>query len=110
MAALLALLSAVWFALSAALQQRGQFALAHGGTPVEGLAGLVRLLAVSVILGILLSDEQLTRPAWHVVVAVAALVAALAGAVLTTLAHRETPIPGVDTKSPEAPRADPAPA
>ena len=34
MAALLALLSAVWFALSAALQQRGQFTLARSGTPV----------------------------------------------------------------------------
>jgi hypothetical protein len=33
-AALLALLSAVWFALSAALQQRGQFTLARSGTPV----------------------------------------------------------------------------
>jgi len=44
------------------------------------------------------------------VVAVAALVAALAGAVLITLANRETPMPGVDTKAPEAPRADPAPA
>jgi hypothetical protein len=48
MAAVLALLSAVWFALSAALQQRGQFALARSGTPVEGVAGLVRLVAVPV--------------------------------------------------------------
>jgi drug/metabolite transporter (DMT)-like permease len=48
MAALLALLSAVWFALSAALQQRGQFTLARGGTAVEGVAGLVRLLAVPI--------------------------------------------------------------
>ncbi len=48
MAAFLALVSAVWFALSAALQQRGQFALARSGTPVEGVAGLVRLVAVPV--------------------------------------------------------------
>jgi drug/metabolite transporter (DMT)-like permease len=54
-AALLALLSAVWFALSAALQQRGQFTLARGGTPVEGVTGLFRLLAVPVwLLGTLI--------------------------------------------------------
>jgi hypothetical protein len=46
MAAVLTLLSAVWFALAAALQQRGQFRLARGGTPVEGVGGLFRLLAV----------------------------------------------------------------
>jgi drug/metabolite transporter (DMT)-like permease len=48
MAAVLALASAVCFALAAALQQRGQFKLAHDGKPVEGLAGLTRLLAVPV--------------------------------------------------------------
>jgi hypothetical protein len=47
-AALLALLSAVWFALSAALQQRGQVTLARGGTPVQGVTALFRLLAVPV--------------------------------------------------------------
>jgi hypothetical protein len=46
-AALLALLSAVWFALSAALQQRGQV-IARGGTPVQGVTALFRLLAVPV--------------------------------------------------------------
>ena len=66
--------------------------------------------AVSVILGIVLFEERLTRPGWHVVVAFAALVAALAGAVLITLANRETPMPGVDAPPPEATRADPAPA
>ena len=35
MAAFLAALSAVFFALAAALQQRGQFALARGGKPVR---------------------------------------------------------------------------
>src|SRR5215213_3064204 len=55
MAALLALLSAVWFALAAALQQRGQFTLARSGTPVEGVTGLFRLLAVPVwLLGTLI--------------------------------------------------------
>jgi drug/metabolite transporter (DMT)-like permease len=49
--------------------------------------------AISVVLGILLLDERLTRPAWHVIVAVAAFLAALAGAVMITLANRETPMP-----------------
>jgi hypothetical protein len=46
MAAFLAALSAVFFALAAALQQRGQFALARGGKGVKGVGQLVRLLAV----------------------------------------------------------------
>ena len=45
---------------------------------------------VSVVLGILLFEERLTRPEWHVVVAIGALGAALAGAALITLANRET--------------------
>jgi len=48
---------------------------------------------VSVVLGILLFDERLTKPEWHVVVAVAALLAALAGAALITFANRETEMP-----------------
>jgi drug/metabolite transporter (DMT)-like permease len=87
-----------------------QLSLATGQLAPAMAAVSVANPAVSVILGIVLFDERLTRPAWHVVVAVAALVAALAGAVLITLANRETPMPGVDTKPPEAPRADPAPA
>jgi hypothetical protein len=53
--------------------------------------------AISVVLGILLFQEQLTRPGWHVVVAVAALLAALGGAALITLANRETEMPGQAT-------------
>ena len=49
--------------------------------------------AISVLLGILLYEERLTRPAWHVAVAVAALLAALAGAWLITMSNRETPMP-----------------
>ena len=48
MAALLALLAAVLFALSAALQQRGQLTLARRGRAVKGPVGLVRLLAIPV--------------------------------------------------------------
>ena len=46
MAAFLALLAAAMFALAAALQQRGQFALARRGDAIKGVAGLLRLLAV----------------------------------------------------------------
>jgi hypothetical protein len=49
--------------------------------------------AISVILGILLFQERLTRPGWHVVVALAALLAALGGAVVITVANRETEMP-----------------
>jgi hypothetical protein len=64
---------------------------------------------VSVILGILLYEERLTRPTWHVVVAGAALLAALAGATIITLGNHETQIPG--KAAPEArSRSDPTPA
>ena len=63
--------------------------------------------AVSVILGLLLFQERLTRPAWHVVVAGAALLAALGGAILITLANRETPMPGQAT-GPDGARTDEA--
>src|ERR1700742_2643065 len=46
MAAILALIAALCFALAAALQQRGQFALARAGRAVKGVAGLTRLIAV----------------------------------------------------------------
>ena len=49
--------------------------------------------AVSVLLGIVLYEERLTRPGWHVAVAFVALFAALGGAVLITLANRETEMP-----------------
>ncbi len=44
---------------------------------------------VSVLLGILLFEERLTRPAWHVVVASLALLAALWGAVMITTGNEE---------------------
>ena len=65
--------------------------------------------AVSVVLGIIVFEERLTRPGWHVGVAVAALLCALAGAVIITLATRETELPGRATPE-DGVRADPAPA
>jgi drug/metabolite transporter (DMT)-like permease len=44
---------------------------------------------VGILIGTLLLDERLERPAWHVVVAVAGLVVALGGAVVISLAHEE---------------------
>ena len=79
-----------------------QLSLATGQLAPAMAAVSVANPAVSVILGIVLFDERLTRPAWHVVVAFAALVAALAGAVLITLANRETPMPGVDAAATRA--------
>ena len=65
--------------------------------------------SVSVMPGILLYEERLTRPTWHVVVAGAALLAALAGATIITLGNRETQIP--EQAAPEArSRSDPTPA
>src|SRR4051812_26972875 len=46
----------------------------------------------------------------HEVVAIAALLAALAGAVLITLANRETAMPGVEGSAAGTPHADPSPA
>jgi drug/metabolite transporter (DMT)-like permease len=42
---------------------------------------------VGILIGILLLDERLSRPAWHVVLAVAGLALALVGAVVISLAH-----------------------
>jgi drug/metabolite transporter (DMT)-like permease len=130
-AAILALVSAMCFALAAALQQRGQFAPANAGSAVRGLAGLFRLVAVPVWLfgtlillvgyatqGIALGRGRLvvvqpltvTTVVWALPLgcwltsqqvvrrqAAAALLAALGGAVLITLANRETQLPGEPT-------------
>jgi drug/metabolite transporter (DMT)-like permease len=71
-----------------------QLSLATGQLAPAMAAVSVSNPAISVVLGILLFQERLTRPGWHVIVAAAALVAALGGAVLITLANRETQMPG----------------
>jgi drug/metabolite transporter (DMT)-like permease len=78
----------------------GQLAPAMAGVSVSNPA-------VSVILGILLFEERLTRPPWHVAVASAALLAALAGATIITLANRETELPGDASPGDDA-RIDPS--
>jgi drug/metabolite transporter (DMT)-like permease len=85
-----------------------QLSLATGQLAPAMAAVSVANPAVSVILGIVLFAERLTRPGWHVIVAIAALIAALGGAVLITLANRETPMPGAEDEPASPPRADPA--
>lgn len=87
-----------------------QLSLATGQLAPAMAAVSVANPAVSVILGTILFEERLTRPSWHVVVAIAALLAALGGAVLITLANRETAMPGVEGSAAGTPHADPAPA
>jgi drug/metabolite transporter (DMT)-like permease len=70
-----------------------QLSLATGQLAPAMAAVSVSNPAVSVLLGIALYEERLTRPGWHVAVAGAALLAALGGAVLITLANRETEMP-----------------
>ena len=77
-----------------------QLSLATGQLAPAVAAVSVANPVVSVMLGIILYDERLTRPAWHVAVACVALLAALAGAVLITLANRETEMPGRTTSTP----------
>jgi hypothetical protein len=66
-----------------------QLSLATGQLASAMAAVSVSNPAVSVILGILLYQERLTRPGWHVLVAIAALFAAFAGAAIITLANRD---------------------
>ncbi|HKB20751.1 MAG TPA: DMT family transporter [Gaiellaceae bacterium] len=55
---------------------------------------------VSVLLGIAIFDERLSRPTWHVVVAVSSLVVALVGAVVISLATGDRPEPQPDPGDP----------
>jgi hypothetical protein len=57
---------------------------------------------ISVVLGIVLFEERLTRPGWHVLVAAVALLAALYGAVLITIGNREPDVPDPGTVEPPA--------
>ena len=46
------------------------------------------------VISVILFEERLTRPGWHVLVATLALLASLAGAVIITLANRSAEQPG----------------
>jgi drug/metabolite transporter (DMT)-like permease len=47
----------------------------------------------STLIGILIYEERLTEPGWHKLLAIAALLVALGGAVVVTLGNRESSIP-----------------
>ncbi|HVP02680.1 MAG TPA: hypothetical protein VMT10_08930 [Solirubrobacteraceae bacterium] len=85
MAALLALLSAVFFALAATLQQRGEFQLARRGRPAKGGGGLVRRLALALLPRHATHAGALDRGKLVVVQP------RIAGA-----GNRETPVPGAE--------------
>ena len=74
------------FAIQQLSLSTGQFAPAMAAVAVANPA-------ISVILGVILFDEKLTRPAWHVLVAALALVAAFYGAYMITAANREREVP-----------------
>ena len=71
-----------------------QLSLATGQLAPAVAAVCVCNPVISAILGILLFEERLTRPGWHVLVATLALLASLAGAVIITLANRSAEQPG----------------
>ena len=76
------------FAIQQLSLSTGQFAPAMAAVAVANPA-------ISVILGVVLFEEKLTRPAWHVLVAALALLAAFYGAYMITAANREREVPGV---------------
>jgi drug/metabolite transporter (DMT)-like permease len=84
-----------------------QLSLATGQLAPAMAAVSVSNPAVSVLLGIVLFEERLTRPGWHVLVALVALLGALGGATIITLANRATEMPGEPAPDGGA-RADPA--
>jgi drug/metabolite transporter (DMT)-like permease len=85
-----------------------QLSLATGQLAPAMAAVSVCNPAISVVLGVVLFEERLTRPGWHVVVAIGALGAALYGALMITLANRETPMPAGRAPGDGAPAVQPA--
>jgi len=83
-----------WECYALALAGVGGFVLQQVSLGTGRLAPSVATVSVAnpvvgILIGILLLDERLSRPTWHVVVAVIGLGAALLGAVMISLAHEE---------------------
>lgn len=71
-----------------------QLSLATGQLAPAMAAVSVANPVISVLLGILIFDERLTKPWWHVIVAALALLFAMYGAISITMANRERAMPG----------------
>ena len=81
-----------WECYALAIAGVGGFVLQQVSLGTGRLAPSVATVSVAnpvvgILIGILLLDERLSRPAWHVVVAVIGLALALVGAVVISLAH-----------------------
>ena len=81
-----------WECYALAIAGAGGFILQQVSLGTGRLAPSVATVSVAnpvvgILIGILLLDERLSRPAWHVVVAVIGLGLALVGAVVISLAH-----------------------
>ena len=84
-----------WECYALAIAGVGGFVLQQVSLGTGRLAPSVATVSVAnplvgILLGILLLDERLSRPAWHVVVAVIGLGLALVGAVVISLAREAT--------------------
>ena len=81
-----------WECYALAIAGVGGFVLQQVSLGTGRLAPSVATVSVAnpvvgILIGILLLDERLSRPTWHVVVAVIGLALALVGAVVISLAH-----------------------
>ena len=81
-----------WECYALAIAGVGGFVLQQVSLGTGRLAPSVATVSVAnpvvgILIGILLLDERLSRPAWHVVLAVIGLALALVGAVVISLAH-----------------------
>ena len=81
-----------WECYALAIAGVGGFVLQQVSLGTGRLAPSVATVSVAnpvvgILIGILLLDERLSRPTWHVVVAVIGLALALIGAVVISLAH-----------------------
>ena len=81
-----------WECYALAIAGIGGFVLQQVSLGTGRLAPSVATVSVAnpvvgILIGILLLDERLSRPAWHVVLAVIGLALALVGAVVISLAH-----------------------
>ena len=89
-----------WEAYALAIAGVGGFVLQQVSLGTGRLAPSVATVSVAnpivgILIGVFLLDERLSRPAWHVVVAVIGLSLALVGAVVISLAHEAAKEPEV---------------